>query len=121
MLPKQSTGLFGKSGSTKTTCRLWGKTLTFLRQTSFVSPTHTPLALLNRFTARQRAECEGFVLSVNPSGASRHLPHRGRHLTLPLPFVSKRKRKPVRCAEIMNFIDSLRGRNPKVSPPRLLT
>ena len=27
MLPKQSTGLFGKSGSTKTTCRLWGKTL----------------------------------------------------------------------------------------------
>ena len=42
-------------------------------------------------------------------------------LTLPLPFVSKRKRKPVRCAEIMNFIDSLRGRNPKVSPPRLLT
>ena len=45
MLPKQSTGLFGKSGSTKTTCRLWGKTLTFLRQTSFVSPTHTPLAL----------------------------------------------------------------------------
>ena len=34
----------------------WGKTLTFLRQTSFVSPTHTPLAPLNRLTARQRAE-----------------------------------------------------------------
>ena len=58
----------------------------------------------------------GRVLSVNPSGASRHLPHRGRHLTLPLPFVSKRKRKPVRCAEIMNFIDSLRGRKPKFLP-----
>ena len=95
---------------------MWGKTLMFFRQTSFVSPTHTPLALLNRFTARRRAECEGFVLSVNPSGASRHLPHRGRHLTLPLPFVSKRKRKPVRCAEIMNFIDSLRGRKPKFLP-----
>ena len=79
VLPKQSTGLFRRTGSTKTMCCLWGKTLTFLRQTSFVSPTHTPLALLNRFTARQRAECEGFVLSVNPSGASRHLPHWGRH------------------------------------------
>ena len=40
-----TTGLFRRKGSTKTMCCLWGKTLTFLRQTSFVSPTHTPLAL----------------------------------------------------------------------------
>ena len=45
VLPKQSTGLFRRKGSIKTTCCLWGKTLTFLRQTPFVSPTHTPLAL----------------------------------------------------------------------------
>ena len=42
----------------------------------------------------------GRVLSVNPSGASRHLPHMGRHLTLPLPFVSKRKRKPIADAVV---------------------
>ena len=63
---------------------------------------HTPLALFWRLavlphgvTAHQRAECEGFDLTVSPSGALRHLPHWGRHLTLPLPFVNKRKRKPI--------------------------
>ena len=40
------------------------------------------------------------LCQTSPSGASRHLLHRGRHLTLPLPFVSKRKRKPIRCAKI---------------------
>ena len=40
VLPKQSTGLFRRKGSIKTTCCLWGKTLVF---------PHTPLALFGRF------------------------------------------------------------------------
>ena len=54
------------------------------------------------------------LCQTSPSGALRHLPLRGRHLTLPLPFVGKRKRKPVRCAEIIDFFDSLKesGKTP---------
>ena len=87
VLPKQSAGLFRRKGSTKTMCCLWGKTLVF---------PHTPLALFGRFDcaparrvaalraeySRWRAKCEGFAL------------------TLPLPFVSKRKRKPIADAVI---------------------
>ena len=88
MLPQQFTGLLRRKGATR--FYMW---LVF---------SHTPLALFWRLavlphgvTARQRAECEGFDLTVSPSGALRHLPHWGRHLTLPLPFVNKRKRKPI--------------------------
>ena len=47
------------------------------------------------------------LCQTNPSGTSCHLPRWGRHLTLPLPFVGKRKRKPIKCMVNIDFFNKL--------------
>ena len=54
VLPKQSTGLFRRKGSTKTMCCLWGKTLVF-PHTPFSAFLHLAV-LTHGVTARRRAE-----------------------------------------------------------------
>ena len=59
VLPKQSAGLFRRTGSTKTMCCLWGKTLVF---------PHTPLALFGRFDCAPARRVAALRAEVSPDG-----------------------------------------------------
>ena len=82
MLPKQSTGLFRRIVTTRFYMLLVGENSCFPPH-PFSAFEHFDCAPARRVAAlraeysRWRAKCEGFAL------------------TLPLPFVSKRKRKPI--------------------------
>lgn len=86
MLPQQSTGLLRRKGATR--FYMW---LVF---------SHTPLALFWRLavlphgvTAHQRAECEGFDLTVSPSGALRRRQLSFSFLRFPVVISEHHKRR----------------------------
>ena len=67
--------------------------------------------------AALRAECGGSGLSVNPSGTSCHLPHRGRH-PHPGSFCDKRNRKTI-ALRALDLYNCKKNVGEGLAPPAL--